>query len=332
MGKKSPAPPPAPDPAATAQAQAGANLETARATAALNRVNQYTPTGSITWRNVGAEDLERRLTQRYEDYQAGRYQPNYGNDRFGAPIQEGFIPDVERRRLQDEMGGQRDVWESVTTLSPNQQRLLDLSERAQITYGDAANKQLQQAQDSLSRPIDFTGLPGLSDAATNRQAAADAMYGRIAPQQEQQRAALDARLRNQGLTPGSEAWANAWREYGMQENDLRLAVDAQAGSEMNRVYGTEAANRQRALEELIAQRQMPVNEASALLTGQMLSPPQFNPTPQVGVAPTDYLGAVGMNQAAQNQAYQGRVAAQQGNNAAAAGAATAAISAAAIIA
>lgn len=224
-------------------------------------------------------------------------------------------------------------WRQITSLSPDQQRLLDLSESAQITYGEAANKQLQQVQDTLARPIDFAGLPGLSDAATNRQAAANAMYGRIAPQQEQQRAALDARLRNQGLTPGSEAWTNAWREYGMQENDLRLAVDAQAGSEMNRVYGTEAANRQRALEELIAQRQMPVNEASALLTGQMLSPPQFSPTPQVNVAPTDYLGAVGMNQAAQNQAYQGRVAAQQGNNAAAAGAATAvATTAAAIIA
>ncbi len=279
MGKGSPSPPPAPDPMATAQAQAAMNADTARVQANLNRVNQYTPTGSITYNQIGP-----------------------------------------------------DRWESRTTLSPNQQNILNMTEQAQGTYGRAANRQLSQVEQMLSRPADFSTLPGISDAATNRQAAANALLERTAPMRDRQRDALDARLRNQGLTPGSEAWQTAWQEYGMQDNDLRLAIDAQAGNEMRNVYATDSANRQRALEELIAQRQMPVNEASALLTGQMLSPPQFSQTSQVNVAPTDFMGAVGMNQAAQNQAYQGRVATQQGNNAAAAGAATAAITAAAVIA
>lgn len=279
MGKSAPSPPPPPDPAATAAAQAAANADTARVQANLNRVNQFTPTGSIEYEQIGP-----------------------------------------------------DRWQSITRLSPNQQNILNLTEQAQQTYGRAANRQLGAVEDALSRPADFSTLPGISDAATNRRAAADALFARVQPQLDRQRDALDARLRNQGLTPGSEAWQNAWREYSMQDNDLRLAIDAQAGSEMQRTFATDAANRQRALEELVAQRQMPVNEAAALLTGQMLSPPQFSAVPQVNVAPTDYMGAVGMNQAAQNQAYQGRVATQQGNNAAAAGAATAAITAAAIIA
>ena len=43
MGKGSSPPPPAPDYAGAAQATAAGNLEAARANAAANRVNQYTP-------------------------------------------------------------------------------------------------------------------------------------------------------------------------------------------------------------------------------------------------------------------------------------------------
>lgn len=330
MGKSSPSAPAAPDPAATAAAQAAANRETALTQAGINRANQVTPTGSQTWSVDPVQWDEKAYLAANPDVAdavargavtngLAHYRNNgLAEGRTGAPA--GFDPWA---------GGR---WTQTTTLSPNQQRLLDLTEGAQITYGEAANNQLEQVKNVLSSPVNFTGLPQISEAATNRQAAADAMYGRINPQQEMQRQALDARLRNQGLTPGSEAWSNAWREYGMQENDLRLGIEAQADASMARTYQTEAANRQRSLEELLAQRQIPINEASSLLTGQMVQYPQFGQTPQVNVAPTDYMSAVGMNQSAKNTAYQGQVAAQQGNNAAAAGAATAAITAAAVIA
>jgi len=47
--KSSPSPPPAPNPQQTAAAQTQSNLQTAIANAALNRVNQQTPWGSITY-------------------------------------------------------------------------------------------------------------------------------------------------------------------------------------------------------------------------------------------------------------------------------------------
>jgi hypothetical protein len=47
--KNDPAPPPAPDPTQTANAQSNANIQTAIANARLNRVNQQTPWGSITY-------------------------------------------------------------------------------------------------------------------------------------------------------------------------------------------------------------------------------------------------------------------------------------------
>lgn len=64
MGKKTPAPPPAPDPVATTQAQGQANIETARANANMNRVDQYTPQGTLTYRPAGMEAADAAVRQR----------------------------------------------------------------------------------------------------------------------------------------------------------------------------------------------------------------------------------------------------------------------------
>ena len=49
MGKDSPSPPPAPDYTGAATATAAGNLEATRAATAANRINQYTPYGSLTY-------------------------------------------------------------------------------------------------------------------------------------------------------------------------------------------------------------------------------------------------------------------------------------------
>jgi hypothetical protein len=49
MGKSKPSPPPAPDPTVTAAAQTASNIQTAQTQAALNRVNQTTPYGNVTY-------------------------------------------------------------------------------------------------------------------------------------------------------------------------------------------------------------------------------------------------------------------------------------------
>lgn len=104
MGKSSPSPPPAPDPIATATAQGVINADTARLQGRMNRLDQVTPYGSLTY-----EDL--------------------GNDRSRA----------------------------ITTLSDAQSRLLDLSNRAQETYGTAALNQLQSVRGQLSTPFSYSG-------------------------------------------------------------------------------------------------------------------------------------------------------------------------------
>lgn len=57
MGKGSSSPPPAPDPAATAAAQSAANVDTAVAQSYLNRINQNTPYGQVSYNQTGTVDV-----------------------------------------------------------------------------------------------------------------------------------------------------------------------------------------------------------------------------------------------------------------------------------
>ncbi|MFN8992800.1 MAG: hypothetical protein ACK5X3_03905, partial [Pseudomonadota bacterium] len=130
-----------------------------------------------------------------------------------------------------------------------------------------------------------------------------ALMERLQPQLDRDRAAMENRLANQGIMLGSEAYRNAMNQYEQQVADQRLAVVGAAGQEENRM----AALRQQRLQEQLALRGQPINEATALLTGQMVGSPSFVNTPQTNVAPTDYLGAVGMQQAALQNQYNQRM-------------------------
>lgn len=345
MGKKAPTPPPAPDPAAAAQVQGQYNLQAARQNANLNRVNQITPFGSLTYSNTN--------------------------------------PD-------------QDTWTATQTLSPAGQRQLDLSNQASELYGSAAVSQLGRAGESLSNPFNpnlpaFTGdvanrsgevvrglnqrdlaldrvglgqradFTGIGDPNQSRDAVEAALTARLAPRQEADRAALETRLANQGITLGSEAWRASMDDQARSVNDARLGVTAQAGQEQSRMFGlgfqqagfgndarlqeagfnndakaamnnsynsnraqeaafTNAATgqlanmdlargqfgnaaRRQSFDEQLALRNQPINEASALLSGDMMQQPTWANVPQVQVAPTDYMGALQLNQQAQQNGF-----------------------------
>jgi hypothetical protein len=197
----------------------------------------------------------------------------------------------------------------------------------------------------------------------------DALMQRLAPQMNQDRDALQTQMRNQGIAPGTDAWRAGMDDYSRSANDARLAVIADAGQELDRdrnwantrsnadrawaldtgdrdrgwamsqgdrdrnwamtQRGMSNEDRQRALSEMLLNRQQPMNELLALATGQ------FGPTAGGGggggsVQPVDMTSLYGMQQANQQQAYQGRVANVNSNNQAAAGAVTAIAMAAAL--
>lgn len=166
----------------------------------------------------------------------------------------------------------QDRWESTATLDPRIQELFE------------------SAVANLQKPLDLS-----NQAVEDR--IAQLGQSRLDPVWNQRQAATETQLANQGIRPGSEAYTNAMRQFDYGRNDAynNLALTA----------------RSQALQEMLAQREVPLNELNTLLGGGQASTSSFGNTPQVQIAPVDYTGAV-------NNAYQGQMqgfaAKQQQNN------------------
>jgi hypothetical protein len=151
------------------------------------------------------------------------------------------------------LGG--DQWEQTTTLSPDQQSILDQQESNQIDLGRIAGMRLgqvgQQGQFNLDglpsrvtgvAPSNLQGEVGLP-AAEQRQRAEDAVYQsatrQLDPQFQQREDATRTRLINQGLREGSEAWntemANLSRERESAYGDARDRSIMAGGQEASRM-------------------------------------------------------------------------------------------------
>lgn len=246
--------PPAPDYTAAAQATAAGNLEAARATAAANRVNQYTPYGNLEY----------------------------------APTTE------------DKFGNQ--LYKVTQTLSPAEQQKLDLSNKLESGLLGTAQSGLDYAQGVLAKPgVDMSKLPQMPINAGETYS--DAIMRRLAPTMKASQAAFDTKMANQGIAPGSEAYANANREFQQQQNDLLTSAQIQG---MNTGLGAQ----QQAFNQQAYNQMQPINVINALRTGTQVDNPNFvSPAQQQNTGGADLLGAA-------NQQYNAQLAATNARNAA----------------
>ena len=176
-------------------------------------------------------------------------------------------------------------FEAVQSLAPEEQNALNQSRQAQDIYGQTALQQLNAVRDRLATPLTLG-----NEAVESRLM--ELGRARLDPVLNERRKAMDNTLRQQGLMPGTEAYDVAMRGIGQAENDA-----------YNQLLLT---GRGQAVNEMLTERAVPLNEAAALLSGQQVQAPTFVNTPQTNVAPTDYMQAVGLQQAAQNNAFNAR--------------------------
>jgi hypothetical protein len=99
-------------------------------------------------------------------------------------------------------------------------------------------------------------------------------------------------LHNAGVDPGSTAGFNAYNNMAQTQGATLANVTANAGNQVGQ-----------AIQQQIALRDQPVNEATALLTGQMIGAPSFQNVPTTQVAPTNVLGAYDLAQQQQQFNY-----------------------------
>lgn len=176
---------------------------------------------------------------------------------------------------------------ATTSYSPDQQEIFNLNNATEKKIGQIGLAQAGKIGDLLGTPID------LNNEATEARLW-ELGSKRLNPEFAASEENLRTRLANQGLRPGSAAWDAEMRRLGENQNDAR-----------NQLLLT---GRGQAVQEALTERNQPINEISALMSGSQVNQPNFVNTPQSSVGGVDYAGLV-------NQNYQAKLAAANQKNA-----------------
>lgn len=232
-----------PSPQSTAAASTGTNVGTAIANANLQNVNQVTPNGSLTYNQSG--------TYKFTDPYTGQ---SYDIPQYTA----------------------------TTSLSPDQQHLLDLNNKTKANLSQIGVDQSSKIGDLLKTPF------SVNSAIENKIDALGA--ARLDPQFAREQSALETKLSNQGLQPGSAAWNAAMTQFSQGKNDA-----------YNQLY-LNGSNQ--AFTQSLAERNQPINEVTALMSGSQVSNPTFQNINEPTIPTTDTAGLINQNYSQQQQNYQ----------------------------
>jgi hypothetical protein len=196
-------------------------------------------------------------------------------------------------------------WEQVETLTPQAQETLNRQMALSNQYADVAGKGFESARASLENPmLDTSQLP--DRAMDVGQTAQDAIMSRLRPQLDQEDEALRARLANQGIGLGSEAYGREQSLSGQRRNDLSLQAALQG-------INLDQQNRSSALQEQAYLQDRPLNLINALRTGAQVQSPQFQQFAQQQYTPgPNMLGAAQAQYGAQMDAFNAKQAQRGG--------------------
>lgn len=277
-----PSPPAAPDLVGAAQKQGQANIDAAITSGKINNPNIINPYGTqtVTWGGkfdqAGFDNATAAWNRQVQDYTnaLNAWAANGKSGPFTTDV--GFGPGVDPRtkapqRAQFE---NRDVPTITQTLAPDQQKLLDTSNQAKIGLSELALQGTGLAKDVLGKSLDFGQLPERPGNATDTRAKVlDAMMARINEDADRQQGLLRSDLIARGIPAGSKAYDDAMALEARKRTDASNQAYLASGQEMTRDFQTDSQRRRDALAEMLTERQTPINEITALMSGSQVSNP-----------------------------------------------------------
>jgi hypothetical protein len=172
---------------------------------------------------------------------------------------------------------------ATQTLSPTGQQLHDLGDQSKINLGNAGVTASKKIGDILGTNINLS-----NDAVENRLM--ELGTKRLQPQFARDDQALRTQLINSGIRQGSDAWNTEMTRQSQSKND---ALDQLLLS-----------GHSTAVNDILTERNQPLNEISALMSGSQVGQPNYTSTPQTQVGGVDYAGMVANNYNAQNDQYK----------------------------
>lgn len=180
---------------------------------------------------------------------------------------------------------------ATQTLSPEQQRLYGTNVGTQQNLASIGQEQSAFLQNYLGEPVDLSSGNVESYIDTHFQDDFNEQWG----QREQ---AMASQLANQGIGIGSDAYTRAMGDFSTERSN---AYDNLYGNQ----YG-------RAQQSILTERNQPINEIMALLSGSQVQQPNFVPTSTSNIPTTDVAGIIGQNYATQSQNAQAAADADSG--------------------
>lgn len=194
-------------------------------------------------------------------------------------------------------------WVQTTKLTDTGQKLLNADQQLQLGLSGAGQSALDRVNGTLNQPLDTSGLAQMGQVSdfngAERQRIEDALLARLNPGFAQDEEAMRSRTLNTGFELGSEGSQREQFRLDQAKNDARLAAIAQAGGEAERLSNISRSNatfqnqsRQQGLEEILAQRALPLNELNAIRNGTQVQQPQFSPVSQSNTAAAPVMEAL----------------------------------------
>jgi hypothetical protein len=180
---------------------------------------------------------------------------------------------------------------ATTTLSDIGQQTKNQTDQASLNLGKVANSQSSFLQDYLGQPVDLSSAN--VDNYTNTHFADD-----FNKQWGTNQTDLENQLANRGIQQGSSAYTKALADFNVNKGN---AYDNMAGNR----YG-------QAQQSILTQRNQPLNELSALMSGSQVSQPQPANYNQSGIATTDNAGLINANYQQKLDAWKQNSANSQG--------------------
>jgi hypothetical protein len=193
---------------------------------------------------------------------------------------------------QDVNGKTIPQFSQTTTLSPQQQAQYDLMNELQMGALNMGKDVLGNVQKSVNSPLI---TPDMFGAESDK--IVQALIAKNAPMMEQQKNSLSAKLANQGIVPGSEAYNKEMELFGKQQNSFNLDAILAGSGEQQKLFNM-----------ALQSKAQPINEYATLLgLGGQVNTPQGGGFQPGQIANTDVIGPM-------NTQYQGQMAGWNAKN------------------
>lgn len=199
------------------------------------------------------------------------------------------------------------------TYSPELKAIYDTNLRGQQGLANLGEQAIGRVGGILGQDVSFGGAPAApGSASATRDKVINAMMARVDTDLGRRRDSTNSDLVARGIPRGSEAYNREMEMIDRARTDALNQAQLSAGSEASRDFGLDMDRRRQAITELLAQRQIPLNEISALRSGSQVAPLQFQNYSGVNAAPAPVFGAAQAQYGAAGDAYNAQ--AQQSGN------------------